>query len=82
LEWYHKALAGYEKAPGKEHPDTAAIYSDIAEIYDEQADYPRALEWYQKALTIYEPLAIADPDKYGKDAEATREAIEKLKGGD
>lgn len=38
----------------KEHPDTAATYNNIASVYDRQGDYPKALEWYRKALDIFE----------------------------
>ena len=34
----------------------AAIYNNIAEVYDNQGDYPKALEWYQKALDICEKV--------------------------
>lgn len=56
LEWYKKALAIYKKVLGKEHPDTATIYNNIAGVYDRQGDYPKALELYKKALTICEKL--------------------------
>jgi tetratricopeptide (TPR) repeat protein len=79
LEWYHKALAVYAKAPGQAHPSTATTYNNIAVVYSRQGDYSHAIEWYQKALAIRELLAIADPGKYGKDAEDTRMALKKLK---
>jgi tetratricopeptide (TPR) repeat protein len=80
LQWRKRAVVISEQLYGAEHPITASAYNDMASVYNIQGDYPRALEWYNKALAVYEPLAIADPGKYGKDAEATREALEKLKG--
>jgi tetratricopeptide (TPR) repeat protein len=47
-------LAVYEKKFGKEHPSTARTYHNLAEVYYNQSDYPRALEWYQKTLAICE----------------------------
>jgi tetratricopeptide (TPR) repeat protein len=67
LEWYHKALAIREKTSGKEHPDTAATYGNIAVIYYAQGDYPRVLKWLHKALAAYERLAEKDLLKYGDD---------------
>ena len=32
----------------------AAVYSGVAEDFDGREDYPKALFWYQKAVTIYE----------------------------
>jgi tetratricopeptide (TPR) repeat protein len=43
-----------EKVLGKEHPHTATTYNNIAEVYDNQGDHPRALEWFHKALAINE----------------------------
>jgi tetratricopeptide (TPR) repeat protein len=54
LKWYKKALVVFEKKFGKEHPDTAIIYNNIAEVYSIQGNYPEALEWYKKALVIFE----------------------------
>jgi len=52
LEWSRKVLVIYEEALGKEHPDTATIYNDIAEVYDNKSDYDLALKYYRKALKI------------------------------
>ena len=54
LVWFEKARDIYEKALGKEHPDTAATYNNIAVVYDNQGDYNAALEWYMKGLAICE----------------------------
>jgi len=36
LQWYERALAIREKAHGKEHPDTAAFYNNIVNVYKKQ----------------------------------------------
>jgi len=41
---------------GKEHPDTASTYNGIAGVYSNQGEYSKALEWYEKALAIYEKV--------------------------
>jgi tetratricopeptide (TPR) repeat protein len=43
-----------EKVLGKEHPDTATTYSNIAGGYKNQGTYPKAIEYLQKALDIRE----------------------------
>jgi len=63
LMWYEKSLSIREKIFGKEHPDTAAVYNNIALVCDNQGDYKKALEWYLKALAIREKmLGIEHPD--------------------
>src|SRR5262249_28322540 len=37
-------------ARGERHPDTALIFQDLANIYLQQGEYPRALELYERAL--------------------------------
>ena len=56
LEWYQKDLEFKEKVLGKEHPDAAKTYHNIAEIYRNQGDYTTALDWNQKALEINEKV--------------------------
>jgi tetratricopeptide (TPR) repeat protein len=34
LKWYEKALVIQEKVLGKDHPDTAETYNNIAFVYD------------------------------------------------
>jgi tetratricopeptide (TPR) repeat protein len=46
-------LAIREKVLGKEHPDTATTYNNIAGVYRAQSQYEEALEWYRKAYRIY-----------------------------
>ena len=53
LTWYEKALVIREKVLGKEYPDTATIYNNIAEVYRKQGQYDKALEYYEKSLVIF-----------------------------
>jgi tetratricopeptide (TPR) repeat protein len=63
LEWYCKALAIHEKAFGKEHPDTAKVYDNIAIVYGKQGDYTKALAVYLKAYRIsLNKLGESHPD--------------------
>jgi len=52
MEWFRKALAIHEEIIGKEHPNTATTYHNIASAYSALGNYPAALEWYWKALAI------------------------------
>ncbi len=54
LEWYGKALKIIEKGLGKEHPNTAKTYNNLAGVYDNQGEYEKALELYGKAQKICE----------------------------
>jgi len=56
LEWYERAKVICEKVLGKEHPNTAATYNNIALVYDSQGEYVKALEWYETALVIREKM--------------------------
>jgi len=49
---YNKSLAIREKLLGKEHPDTADSYNNIANEYYAQDDYARSLEYYNTSLAI------------------------------
>ena len=70
LEYYSKALAIQEKVLGLDHPDTvrscnniikiATFYNNIGETYYNQGDYPKALEYYSKALAIQEKVLGLD----------------------
>ena len=63
LKWYKKALAIREKVLGKDHPDTATTYNNIAGVYSRKGEYDIALEWYEKALAIREKVLGKDhPD--------------------
>ena len=37
---------------GKDHPSVATTYNNMGLVYRNQADYPRALEYYQMSLDI------------------------------
>ena len=39
--------------PCEDHPDVADTYNNIAIVYKKQGKYEEALEYYNKALTIY-----------------------------
>ena len=54
LELYQRALDGYEKTLGNDHPNTLNTVNHIAGVYDSQGEYPKALQWYQRALDGYE----------------------------
>jgi len=57
LEYYKKALSIRENVLGKDHPDTAATYNNMAAVYHAQGVYERALEYYGKALAIDEKVS-------------------------
>ena len=46
------ALAIYEKALGREHPNVAASLNNLAALYDTQGKYAEAEPLYQRALAI------------------------------
>ncbi len=56
LKWHEKAREICEKAVGKEHPNTATTYDNIAAVYDRKGEYDRALEWHEKAWDIREKV--------------------------
>jgi tetratricopeptide (TPR) repeat protein len=63
LRWRKRAVGLSEHLQGKEHPETATTYNNIAEVYDKQGDYPQALEWYYKGLAVSEQaLGIDNPE--------------------
>ena len=49
-------MAIREKVLGEEHPDTTGTYRNIASVYGRQGDYDKVLEWYQKALAVFEKV--------------------------
>ena len=58
MTWYEKALAGFvEKG---EEENTAMTYGNMALVYDDQGEYEKALEWYEKGLEI--KLKTLGPD--------------------
>ena len=48
MEWYSRALTGYEKALGVDDPTTLTMVYYVAVIYKNQGQYDKALEWYQR----------------------------------
>ena len=63
LEYYFKDLKISEKVLGKEHPDTATSYNNIAWVYRAQEQYALSLEYYTKALRIWDRIFGANhPD--------------------
>ena len=51
---YQRALAIREKRLGPEHPDTALIIYNLANLYSGQGEYEQAESFYQRALAIDE----------------------------
>ena len=63
LEFYAMCLRVQESVLGKNHPDTATTYNNIALVYDAQGSYDKALEFHAKALAIQEAvLGTNHPD--------------------
>jgi tetratricopeptide (TPR) repeat protein len=50
MEWYERALDGYEKTLGIDHSSTLDTVHNMALVFDNQGEYGKALEWYQRAL--------------------------------
>ncbi|KAK6529980.1 hypothetical protein TWF694_003355 [Orbilia ellipsospora] len=48
--WYERALAGKEKALGKNHLETLITVHDIASVFENQGKYDEAMRWYERAL--------------------------------
>jgi tetratricopeptide (TPR) repeat protein len=71
LEWYQRALDGFEKTLGKDHPSTLSTVHNMGSVFDHQGEYGKALEWYQRALDGR--LKI-----YGEDHPSTRRTARNL----
>ncbi|MDR2579425.1 MAG: tetratricopeptide repeat protein [Fibromonadaceae bacterium] len=56
LEWYYNALEISEKILGKEHPNIATTYNNMALVFNDRGDYDKALEYYDYALAIFEKV--------------------------
>ena len=52
--YYGKALVIDEKTLGKDHPDTAQTYNNMANVFESKGEYEKALEYYGKALVIFQ----------------------------
>jgi tetratricopeptide (TPR) repeat protein len=50
LEWYQRALDGYEKTLRKDHHSTLDTVLNMDTVFSNQGEYGKALEWYQRAL--------------------------------
>lgn len=57
---FKHSLLILEKALGQEHPDTAAIVSDLAGLYHEQGKYSDAEASFNRALYIYRKYLSPD----------------------
>ncbi|KAK6495581.1 hypothetical protein TWF481_002629 [Arthrobotrys musiformis] len=63
MQWYEQALAGSEKALGKDHLDTLATVHGIASVFLGQGKYDEAMMWYERALASEEKALGKDhPD--------------------
>jgi len=60
LEWYTRALTGYENALGVDHPTTLSTVHQMALVFNTQGQYEKALEWYGRALAGEEKALGAD----------------------
>jgi tetratricopeptide (TPR) repeat protein len=54
MEWYQRALDGYEKTLGKDHPSTINTVNNMGLAFCNQGEYGKAIEWYQRSLDGYE----------------------------
>ena len=66
-----KALEIKEKLLGKEHPDIAVLYNNIAQLYSDLSDYSKAYNYYEKALVIKEKV-------FGKEHPTTKYVLNEL----
>ncbi|KAF3078608.1 hypothetical protein TWF102_003307, partial [Orbilia oligospora] len=58
MQWYKRALAGYEKTLGKDHPSTLSTIHNIAVVFDNQGKYDEAM--YKRALAGKEKVLGKD----------------------
>ncbi|KAJ5110529.1 FAD-binding monooxygenase [Penicillium argentinense] len=62
-EMYQRALAGYEKTLGPDHPSTLASVSNLGLVLDSQGKYEEAEAMHRRALEGYkEVLGREHPD--------------------
>jgi tetratricopeptide (TPR) repeat protein len=50
IEYYQRALDGFEKTLGQDHPSTLDSINNMGLVLSNQGQYGKALEWYQRAL--------------------------------
>lgn len=60
---------------GSEHPETAASYANLGEIYRAKEQYGKASENLEKALAIYQKQETADLKKIARTAESLGVAL-------
>jgi tetratricopeptide (TPR) repeat protein len=54
MEWYQRALDGYENTFGKDHYSTLNTVHNMGLVFFNQGEYGKALEWFQRALDGFE----------------------------
>ena len=63
LELYQEVLSIQEMQLGVEHPDTAATYKNIADIYYLKGDHSKSWEWWEKARDSKKNIIHGTPEK-------------------
>ncbi|KAF3159962.1 hypothetical protein TWF751_000514 [Orbilia oligospora] len=71
MQWYERALAGREKALGKDHPSTLSTINNIAGVFSKQGKYGEAMQWYERALAGFEKA-------WGKDHPSTLSTVHNI----
>ena len=74
LEHYKKLLDIKEKVLGKEHPDTATIYNNIAQAYNEKGNYYTSVVFSDGHHTISEAVYLSK-DHYDRALEFYTKAL-------
>ena len=52
FKYYNKPLEIRLKTLGEEHPDVAASYHNIGNLYNDKGEYDNALEYYNKSFAL------------------------------
>ena len=60
LDFLIKAMQASEEVQGKDHPNTAATYNNIASLSQDLGEFDKALEYYLKALAVKEKVLGKD----------------------
>ncbi|KAF3164448.1 hypothetical protein TWF225_001662 [Orbilia oligospora] len=71
MQWYQRAIAGSEKALGKDHPSTLDTVNNIALVFGNQGKYDEAMQWYARALAGKEQAL-------GKDHPSTLDTVHNI----
>jgi tetratricopeptide (TPR) repeat protein len=61
LEFFEKNLELWVKECGENYDDISSVYKDMAKAFDQQDNYDKSLEYFEKALNI--KLALGREDK-------------------